>query len=133
MKEIWKSVRGYEKLYEVSSIGRVKSLGNSFKRKEKILKTCSCRGYMGLWLFKNGMMTRVLVHRLVAETFIKNPKNKPFVNHKDLKKTNNKVSNLEWVTQKENMKHYNDSKIKKLENEIKALKLELIKKESIKF
>lgn len=88
---------------------------------------------MGLWLFKNGMMTRVLVHRLVAETFIKNPKNKPFVNHKDLKKTNNKVSNLEWVTQKENMKHYNDSKIKKLENEIKALKLELIKKESIKF
>lgn len=135
MKEIWKSICGFEGLYEVSSFGRVKSLGNSFKRKEKFLKSCSNRGYLGVRLFKKGIKSRVLIHRLVAETFINNPKNKPFVNHRDLKKYNNAVSNLEWVTHRENMKHYYDATIGKLKKEIKQLKKELgkIKKESSKF
>lgn len=112
MKEIWKDVVGYEGLYQISSLGRIKSNGGVFRvgntggfRPEKILSpTLSKFGYYRLILCdgKGGRKSHV-IHRLVAEAFIPNPENKPQVNHIDEDKTNNSVSNLEWVTCKENI------------------------------
>ena len=103
MKEEWKSITGYEGLYEVSSLGRVRSLNYHCTGKIKVLKPCK-RGYGYLYvkLCKNRVMKKCSIHRLVAETFIQNPLNKPQVNHKDEDKTNNRASNLEWMTAKEN-------------------------------
>lgn len=101
MQEIWKNVKGYEGLYEVSNFGRVKSL-----RKEKILKLGrDKKGYLIVGLCKNGKQRTFKAHRLVTEHFLNNPYNLPYVNHKDGNKTNNNVSNLEWCTQKENIQH----------------------------
>ena len=101
--EIWKDIEGYEGLYQVSNLGRVKSLNYNRTRKEKILKHGSDKkGYLYVNLCKEGKKRNYRVHRLVAETFIDNLENKPEVNHKDEDKTNNKVENLEWVTSKEN-------------------------------
>ena len=97
--------------YQVSNYGRVKSLKRSVKRydgytqsySERILK-CSMnkKGYQLVMLCKEGIIYPKTVHRLVAETFIPNPENKPNVDHLDTNTHNNKVDNLKWVTQKEN-------------------------------
>ena len=100
--EIWKPIEGYEGLYEVSSLGRVKSLGNDKSRKEKILKPGMARGYLKVGLCRNGKMKFFLVHRLVADAFIPNPMGLPEINHKDEVKTNNIVSNIEWCSAKYN-------------------------------
>lgn len=99
MTEIWKSVEGYEGLYEVSNFGRVKSLGNEKTRKEKILKVGEngC-GYMFVTLSKEGKIKPFLIHRLVAAAFLPNPEKLPQINHRDEDKTNNCVENLEWCT-----------------------------------
>lgn len=103
--EIWKDIKGYENLYQVSNTGKIKSLeryGNSksngkFLIKEKIRKTTTTTaGYEYVVLANNGKNKTILVHRLVAETFIPNPENKKCVNHKDENKSNNNVENLEW-------------------------------------
>lgn len=103
--KIWKDIKGYENLYQVSNTGKIKSLeryGNSksngkFLIKEKIRKTTTTTaGYEYVVLANNGKNKTVLVHRLVAETFIPNPENKKCVNHKDENKLNNCVENLEW-------------------------------------
>lgn len=103
--EEWRPVVGYEGLYEVSNLGRVKSLdrvvnckGNSTVVKQsKVLKwDIGRKGYARVTLSKENKVKRYLVHRLVAEVFLPNPKNLPEVNHKDEKKTNNAVWNLEW-------------------------------------
>ena len=96
MEEEWRPVKGYEGLYEVSNMGRVKSLHAS---QEIILKQGEYpNGYMGANLSKDGTANMKLVHRLVAIAFIQNPNNYEEVNHKDGNKKNNTVDNLEWCT-----------------------------------
>lgn len=111
MKEVWKNISGYEGLYEVSSLGRVRSLPHKvynkligeYISKEKILKQGSLvRGYKGVGLYKNGKEKTQKVHRLVAEAFIPNPNNYPEVNHKNEDTSDNRVTNLEWCTSKYN-------------------------------
>ena len=101
--EQWKSITGYEELYEVSSLGRVKSLNYHRTGKEKILKPNKTKdGYLVVWLYKNGKRKFFKIHRLVAEAFLPNPMGFPEINHKDEVKTNNIVSNLEWCTREYN-------------------------------
>lgn len=103
MKEIFKDIKGYEGLYQVSNLGRVKSLNYNHSKKEKILKNSQCGDYYTVQLYKNGKGKTRLVHCLVAETFIPNPNNYPCVNHKkELEKGNNSIENLEWCTYKYN-------------------------------
>lgn len=105
MVEIWKDIKGYEGLYQVSNLGRIKSLGNLQNRKEKLLKVNIYNGYCIVYLYKNNKKKSYLCHRLVAEAFIPNPDNLPQVNHKDENKLNNRVDNLEWCTSKYNVNY----------------------------
>ena len=99
--EQWKAIAGYEGLYEVSDLGRVKSFWHG---KEKILKPGKTHdGYLQVNLYKDGQRKMQLVHRLVAEAFIQNPQGLETVNHKDEVKTNNTVSNLEWMSMEDNV------------------------------
>lgn len=106
INEIWRPIKGYEGLYEVSNLGRIKSLKRLVKKwdgyrtvTEKILtpKTNN-RGYLRITLCKDGITKTFSPHRLVAEAFLDNPDNLPCVNHKDENPLNNVVSNLEWCT-----------------------------------
>ena len=100
--EIWADIEGYERLYQISTKGRIKSF---YKNKATILKqNISGYGYLRVHLCKNKEVTNFYVHRLVAETFIPNPKNLPEVDHLDGNKLNNCVENLRWVTSSENKK-----------------------------
>lgn len=100
MKEIWRDVQGYNGYYKISNIGNVMG------RSGNILKPAINKdGYKKVIFCVNKIQKTFTVHRLVASAFIKNPKNKEFVNHIDLNKTNNNVNNLEWVTNKENLLH----------------------------
>lgn len=104
MEEIWKDIKEYEGIYQVSNLGRVKSLKHS--KEGKLLKgRVTGKGYLSVALFRNSVRKSNSIHRLVAEAFIPNPENKPEVNHIDENKLNNDVSNLEWVTSKENSNH----------------------------
>lgn len=120
MTEQWLPVKGYKGLYEVSNLGRVKSLArfnNLFnprknkyytrkKRNEIILKNVKKTiGYEQVSLAKNSVQKLFLVHRLVVQAFIPNPENKPQVNHKDGNGFNNSLENLEWCTASENGLH----------------------------
>ena len=101
MKEIWTDIKGYEGLYQVSNFGRVKRV-----KTNRVLKGSKhTHGYLVVGLYKNNTKSTKKIHRLVAEVFIPNTDNKPEVNHIDEDKTNNMVSNLEWVTAKENSNH----------------------------
>jgi hypothetical protein len=103
--EIWEPIRGYEN-YEVSNLGRVKSLNYRNTGKEKILKSYKDEnGYLRIVLYKNGKGKHFKIHRLVAMMFLENSENKPFINHIDCNPSNNCVSNLEWCTQKENIQY----------------------------
>lgn len=97
--EVWKVIK-YESNYEVSTLGNIRN------KKTKHLKAFrfNVNKYLRVTLYPSG--TTYAVHRLVADTFITNGSNKPVVNHMDLNKCNNNVSNLEWVTHKENTQHY---------------------------
>lgn len=102
MNEIWKDIQGYEGLYQISNLGRVKSY-RQWKRAscpaEYILKnSIANNGYCQITLYKDRKKKKFLVHRLVAEAFIPNPKNLPHINHKDENPSNNNVNNLEWCT-----------------------------------
>lgn len=103
--EIWKDIKGYEGLYQVSNLGRVRSLGNNKNRKEKILKhVLNDRGYPTVGLCKNGKAKRCYVHRLVYEAFIGEIPEGMQINHKDENKENNVLSNIDTLmTCKENI------------------------------
>ena len=121
--EEWKDINGYEGLYQVSNLGRVKALSKivrklnpkgkftEFHLKEKILKNIlNVNGYYYVYLYGNDKKERFYVHRLVAMAFIPNPKST--VNHKDGNKLNNCIDNLEWTTYGENNKHAYDIGLK---------------------
>lgn len=98
MNEIWKDIKGYEGIYQISDLGRVLNVKRGTLRKPSQDKD----GYLQLSLSKNGKREYLKVHRLVAQAFINNPSELPFVNHLDENKKNNSVSNLEWCTQEYN-------------------------------
>ena len=120
MVEVWKDIdfiEGFEGLYQVSNMGKIKSLGRIIKypgskygmhngvyRPERILKSKTKR-YAGVTLSNSKNKIYPNIHRLVALAFIPNPLNKPCVNHMDGDKQNNCVSNLEWLNWDENVQH----------------------------
>lgn len=120
--EEWKDIKGYEGYYQISNLGRVRSLDREttqkhysgvtshYFRKGNIKKIqVQKNGYEIIALNKNGKITRKLIHRLVAESFIDNPKDYSYVNHKDNNLRNNQVDNLEWCTQSYNIKYAYDN------------------------
>lgn len=128
MQEIWKDVKGFEGLYQVSNMGNVKSLGRkvyNYFQKERILQPAKINGYLRVALFKDSHCKNYLVHRLVAEHFITNPDNKPQINHKDGNKENNVWTNLEWNTSKENNMHAFKNGLNKPHNMRKIIQYDL--------
>lgn len=118
MDEIWKDIKGFEGLYQVSNLGRVKGLNRVSLDKrhlpDRILTgSVYSTGYVVVKLRVNGIAKRFSMHRLVAEHFIPNPKNLPIINHKDENKLNNRWDNLEWCTQQYNAT-YGNAKTKAL-------------------
>ena len=117
MNEIWKPVAGMEGLYEVSDQGRVRSLdrvvghrwgGAAVKRGKMLAPRLDKDGYQFIGMSAAGITIQAKVHRLVAEHFLQRG-DLPEVNHKDLVKTNNVATNLEWVTRKRNQEHACDN------------------------
>lgn len=111
--EQWKDIQGFEGRYQVSTLGRVKSLpkprttpsGQKYMTRERLRRPSVNRGYHSVDLYDGVAMERRLVHRLVAQAFIPNAESKPHVNHKDGNHGNNTVENLEWCTPNENEWH----------------------------
>ena len=112
-EEVWKPIKGWERFYRVSNLGRVQSLDRTIKNghkhrtlKGRILKqSFFSNGYLFVYLQDKPRKECHLVHRLVAETFIPNPDNKKEVNHISGDKTDNRAVNLEWATRSENLIH----------------------------
>lgn len=114
-KEIWLPIAEYEGWYEVSNLGRVRSIDRSIVDSRGITRFCkgqilkpaptSPKGYLGVMLCKNGIGKTKKIHRLVAETFIPNPEDLPEVNHKDENTLNNNIDNLEWVSSQYNINY----------------------------
>lgn len=113
MNEVWKDIKGYEEYYQVSNLGKVRSLprfvngkNNSLVfRKGRIIVGGVMKYYKGVLLYKNNIRKTVKIHRLVAEAFLPNPNNLPQVNHKNGDKLDNRVENLEWCSAHENNLH----------------------------
>ena len=103
MEEIWKDIEGYEGRYQVSNLGNVKSF--KFNPPKNIYQDTTKAGYKQVKLYKNRKSKNIGVHILVAKAFVDGYKDGLEVNHKDLDKTNNVYTNLEWVTRSENQQH----------------------------
>jgi len=114
MEEIWRDVVDWEGYYQVSNLGRVKSLSRKVNGRnnkpnviiERIRKQrINAEGYYSLPLNRFGLVKTVRVHRLIAEAFLPNPENKTDVNHINSNRADNSLSNLEWATRSENVTH----------------------------
>ena len=103
-EEIWKDIKDYEGLYQVSNLGRVRSLNYNRTNESKVIKeTIDINGYAYVDLSKRGEKKRYKVHRLVADTFISKIDSKDNIDHINTIRTDNRVENLRWCTHKENM------------------------------
>ena len=106
MTEIFKTIKGYDGKYQISNLGRVKSLARKGVKRDRILKaSIASDGYPGVAVFINSKAFRLSIHRLLGEYFIPNPENKKTINHKNGIKTDYRLVNLEWSTQLENNLH----------------------------
>lgn len=114
MNEIWKDIPGYEGYYQVSNLGNFKSLDRVINYRKGLTRLYPGKSllleptkdnYRRIVLMREGIKTRYMAHRLVALTFIPNPDNLPYINHKNGCKSNNAVENLEWCTASENSRH----------------------------
>lgn len=101
MQEIWKDIKGYEGLYQISNLGNLISIKHNTIKPIIVFKS---QRYLRSNLWKDGKYKTFSIHRLVAEAFLPNLNNFPVVNHKDGNKLNNRVDNLEWCTQSYNVK-----------------------------
>ena len=114
MEEIWKSVKEYEDYYQISNFGNMRSIERTIITKNNVHRKLKSKqlklhlnefGYVITMGSINNVQKNFKIHRVVAEAFILNPENKLTVNHKDTNKQNNHISNLEWSTHSENIKH----------------------------
>ena len=141
--EIWKDIKEYEGIYQISNLGRVKSYYKCIRTKyghfERIKdekgtfikgRPKGLNGYMVVDLYNKGESKKYYIHRLVASAFIDNPNNFEQVNHKNFNKQDNRVYNLEWVTRAQNRKHWLESlKYKKdYENKMAKIAHKVVKK-----
>lgn len=110
-KEIWEDIKGYDGWYQISSHSRVRSCA----REDAIIlkQQRNTNGYYHVYLSHNKKVYTLLIHRLVAEAFISNPLSKPYINHKNGRKYDNRLKNLEWVTASENTIHAYKAGLKK--------------------
>ena len=102
---LWKPIKGYEGLYEVSNTGLVRSIITTTGRRKGLIKPHCKNGYLAVNLHKNSKLKHFYVHRLVASAFINNPNHLTEVNHIDCNKCNNNVENLEWCNRNYNLQH----------------------------
>lgn len=124
MKEKWKDILGYIGCYKVSTEGRVLSYGKY--KSNKFLKPClTKKGYLKVCLCKNSIGKVKVIHRLVAQTFIPNPKKLAEVNHKNGNKLDNRKVNLEWNTTQDNISHAFKNNLKPRDKKGKFKKLKL--------
>lgn len=120
-EEVWRPIAGYDGFYEVSNLGRVRSVTRCVvdARCTRVIKGKlinpwdNSRGYLIVALSRDGKVIKHQIHRLVGLAFIPNPLNKPQINHVDGNPRNNRVTNLEWVTNGENTQHAYDTRLNK--------------------
>lgn len=130
IKEVWKDIDGYDGFYQISNMGKVKSIGKK-ANKILILKEQKKRGYCVVNLYNEFGMKSKTVHRLVAKAFLPNEDNKPHVNHIDYNRANNKLDNLEWNTVKENVRHSYKNTIGNSLKQIMAINSKGLNKKSV--
>lgn len=120
-KEEWRDIPGWEGRYSASSLGRIKSLpkkvtlfhGGLYHTLEKIIKQRKSNGYLFVALFDGKRRLDIQVHIIIGRTFIENKENKPFINHKNGIKDDNRVDQIEWCTAAENNQHAYDTGLAK--------------------
>lgn len=109
LKEEWKDIQGFEGFYQVSNLGRIKSLSRGNKKERIRIPRAANNGYLYVVLSKGNKAHTIRIHKEVAKAFIPNPYNYNTINHKNLDKSDNCISNLEWLPLKDNILHAKDN------------------------